>query len=235
MVEEGGVLRANEERNFLDRPIPAAILVAVILFSVVTFSLETLPNLDDRTIRLLKLSEYFVIAVFSLEYVYRLVTSRNKLKFVTSFYGVVDLLAILPFFLSFGVDLRSLRVVRLLRLVRLLKIARYSSAVDRLTRAFQDSKHELVVSVSILALAIYLSAFGIYHFEHTAQPDKFQSIFDAMWWAVATITTVGYGDIFPITAGGRIFTFFVLLASLGLVAVPTGIFATALLSVRQKS
>ncbi len=121
-----------------------------------------------------------------------------------------------------------------LRLLRLLKLARYSSAFDRLAWAFQQAKHELVISTAILGIAIYLSAFVIYYFEHAAQPDKFRSIFDAMWWSVVTITTVGYGDIFPITTAGRIFTFIVLLASLGLVAVPTGIFATALLSVRSE-
>jgi voltage-gated potassium channel len=146
---------------------------------------------------------------------------------------LVDPLAILPFFFALAIDLRSLRALRLLRLLRLLKLARYSSAFDRLAKAFQDAKHELIVSVSILGIAIYLSAFAIYYFEHTAQLDKFRSVFDAMWWSVSTITTVGYGDIYPITAAGKIFTFFVLLASLGLVAVPTGIFATALLSVRR--
>jgi voltage-gated potassium channel len=224
----------DEEANRLDRPIPAAILASLIVFSIVTFSLETLPDLDAETRRLLGYCEYFVVSIFTAEYLYRLATSPNKLKFVTSFYGLVDLLAILPFFLSLAVDLRSLRAIRLLRLLRLLKLARYSSAFDRLARAFHQAKHELVISVAILGIAIYLSAFAIYYFEHAAQPDKFRSIFDAMWWSVVTITTVGYGDIFPITIAGRVFTFVVLLASLGLVAVPTGIFATALLSVRGK-
>jgi voltage-gated potassium channel len=221
-----------QETNWLDRPLPAAILASLIVFSIVTFSLETLPNLDVGTKRLLNYCEYFVVSIFTAEYIYRFATSRNKLKFFTSFYGLVDLLAILPFFLSLAIDLRSLRAIRLLRLLRLLKLARYSSAFDRLARAFQQAKHELVISIAILGIAIYLSAFAIYYFEHAAQPDKFRSIFDAMWWSVVTITTVGYGDIFPITIAGRIFTFVVLLASLGLVAVPTGIFATALLSVK---
>lgn len=222
-----------EDKNLLDRPIPAAILAILIVFSIVTFSLETLPNLDQRTIQALSYCEYFIVTVFTIEYIYRVTTSRNKFKFITSFNGMVDLIAILPFFLSLAIDLRSLRALRLLRLLRLLKLARYNTALERLAKAFQDSRHELLVSTSILGVAIYLSAFGIYHFEHAAQPDKFQSIFDAMWWSIATITTVGYGDIYPITIGGKIFTFFVMLASLGLVAVPTGIFATALLSVKN--
>lgn len=225
----------SEDKNVLDRPIPAAILAVLIVFSIITFSLETLPGLDSNAMQLLAYCEYFIVSVFTIEYIYRLVTSPNKIKFIFSFSGLIDLLAILPFYLSLAVDLRSLRAIRLLRLVRLLKLARYSSAFDRLAKAFKESKHELIVSTAILAIAIYLSAFGIFHFEHAAQPDKFQSIFDAMWWSVATVTTVGYGDIYPITVGGKVFTFFVMLASLGLVAVPTGIFATALLSVKNQA
>ena len=224
----------TEAKNILDKPIPAAILAALIIFSVVTFSLETLPELDIKTRHVLDYCEYVVIIIFTAEYFYRIKKSEKKLKFIISPYGLIDLFAILPFFLSFAIDLRSLRAIRLLRLVRLLKLARYSSAFDRLYQALIDSRHELVVSISILVIAIYLSAFGIYHFEHSAQPEKFRSIFDAMWWSVATVTTVGYGDLYPITLGGRVFTFFVMLASLGLVAVPTGIFATALLSVKNR-
>lgn len=220
--------------NALDRPVPSGILMALILLSVATFSLETLPDLDARARWSLEIADFFVVAIFSAEYVYRLVTARDKLRFVTSFAGIVDLLAILPFFLSMAVDMRSLRVLRLLRLARLLKLARYSAAFDRLVQAFQESRHDLVATISVLLIAVYFSAFGIYQFEHDAQPDKFRSIFDAMWWAVVTITTVGYGDIYPITTGGRVFTYFVLLASLGLVAIPTGIFATALLSIRDR-
>lgn len=224
----------TEAKNVLDKPIPAAILAALIIFSVVTFSLETLPELDIKTSRLLDYCEYVIITIFTAEYFYRIKKSEKKLKFIISPYGLIDLFAILPFFLSFAIDLRSLRAIRLLRLVRLLKLARYNSAFYRLYQALIDSRHELVVSISILVIAIYLSAFGIYYFEHSAQSEKFRSIFDAMWWSVATVTTVGYGDLYPITLGGRLFTFFVMLASLGLVAVPTGIFATALLSVKNR-
>jgi voltage-gated potassium channel len=223
----------TEDKNPLDRPIPSAILAGLIVFSVITFSLETLPDLDADAQRILAYCEYAVVAIFSVEYLYRLATSRERLKYITSPYGLIDLIAILPFYLSLAIDLRSLRVIRLLRLVRLLKLARYSSAFERLAQALRESRHELLISTAILGVAIYLSAFGIYQFEHAAQPDKFRSIFDALWWSVVTITTVGYGDIYPITLGGRLFTFVVMLASLGLVAVPTGIFATALLSVKR--
>ncbi len=223
----------TKENNPLDRPVPAAFLAILIILSVIAFSIETLPDLDETALSYLNYFEWFTVSVFTIEYAYRIYKAENKLKFVSSFYGIVDLLAILPFFLALAVDLRSLRVLRLLRLARLFKLSRYNTAFDRLYRAFYQAKHELIVSISILAIAIYLSAFGIYHFEHNAQPEKFRSIFDAMWWSLSTVTTVGYGDIYPITSGGRIFTFFVLICSLGLVAVPTGIFAAALLAVRE--
>lgn len=141
----------------------------------------------------------------------------------------------MPYFLSFALDLSTLRIVRLLRHLGLLKLARYTSALNRISSAFNQAKEELVISVAILAIVIYLAAFGIFHFEHAAQPDKFTTIFDALWWSVATVTTVGYGDIYPITLGGRLFTFVILIASLGLVAIPTGIFASALHSVRESN
>lgn len=227
-------MKQTESGNFLDRPIPAALLAGLIILSIIAFSVETLPDLDERTIKILKYIEWIVVAIFSAEYLYRIVVAKEKLKYVFSFYGMIDLLAILPFYLSLAVDFRSLRVLRLLRLARLFKLSRYNSAFDRLRRALVESKHELIISTALLAIAIYLSAFGIYYFEHEEQPDKFRSIFDAMWWSLATVTTVGYGDIYPITVGGRIFTFVVLICSLGLVAVPTGIFATALMSIRNE-
>lgn len=227
-------MKQTESGNFLERPIPAALLAGLIILSIIAFSVETLPDLDERTIKILKYIEWIVVAIFSAEYLYRIAVAKEKLKYVFSFYGMIDLLAILPFYLSLAVDFRSLRVLRLLRLARLFKLSRYNSAFDRLRRALVESKHELIISTALLAIAIYLSAFGIYYFEHEEQPDKFRSIFDAMWWSLATVTTVGYGDIYPITLGGRLFTFIVLICSLGLVAVPTGIFATALMSIRNE-
>jgi len=223
----------TESKNFLDRPRPAAFLAALIIFSAISFSIETLPDLNSDIRYALQVFEWTTVTIFTAEYVYRIYAAKDKLKFIFSIYGLIDLLAIAPFFLSLAVDLRALRVVRLIRLLRLLKLARYVKALNRLASAFRKAKDELVVSIAILTIVMYLAAFGIYHFEHSAQPDKFSSIFDALWWSVATVTTVGYGDIYPITLGGRLFTFLVLIASLGLVAVPTGIFATALFSIRN--
>ena len=173
------------------------------------------------------------VSIFTAEYIVRLVVADNKTQFATSFFGVIDLLAILPFFLSFGVDLRSIRAFRLLRLFRMFKLIRYSNAIQRFHRAFLIAREELVLFLFVTIILLYLAAVGIYHFEHDAQPEIFKSVFHSLWWAVATLTTVGYGDVYPITTGGRIFTFFILLIGLGVVSVPAGLVSSALSKARE--
>ena len=205
---------------------------ALVVVSLVTFALETSPNLSEEGREWLRVGEIVVVAIFTAEYLARVWTAQNRLRFICSFFGVVDLLAILPFYLSLGMDLRSIRVVRLLRVFRALKLARYSAAIGRFRRALVLAKEELVLFGVSSAMVLYLAAVGIYYFEHEAQPEKFPSIFAALWWAVATLTTVGYGDVYPVTVGGRVFTFLVLVVGLGIVSVPSGIVASALQSAR---
>lgn len=207
-------------------------IALTIIASVVVFALETLSNLSQRIRDLLNLLETLFIAVFSLEYLYRIIRARHKLKFITSFYGIIDLLAILPYFIAPGLDLVALRLLRFFRFLRILKLARYNRALKRFAQAFAIAKEEIVVFTAGTAILIFLSAVGIYHFEHTKQPETFATIFDCLWWAVATLTTVGYGDIYPQTVGGRVFTMIILLLGLGLVAATTGIISSALTRVR---
>ncbi|MGO2127985.1 MAG: ion transporter [Pseudoalteromonas prydzensis] len=224
-----------DNKIFLDRPIFVWIITILILYSVFCFSLETLPNLSADTRLFLKYSEIVVVVIFTCEYFIRILLSPKRLRFIFSFYGLVDLIAILPFYLAFAIDLRSFRLIRLLRLIRVLKVARYNSALQRFSKALFLAKEELAIFTGLSLILLYLSAVGIYHFEHAAQPEVFKSIFDSLWWSVATLTTVGYGDIYPITIGGRFFTFIILMIGLGLVAVPTGIVASALSAVRRQS
>jgi voltage-gated potassium channel len=200
----------------------------LILVSIVNFSVQTIPNLSIDTRELLDLIELISIAIFSFEYLLRLTTSPKPLKFVFSFFGLIDLIAILPFYISLGMDLKSLRAVRLFRLLRLLKFLRYHDTLTTLKNSFNEVKRELFLFSFATLLLIYFSSVGIYFFENKAQPEAFSSIFDAMWWSVATLTTVGYGDIYPITAGGKIFSTFIVFIGLGLVAIPTGIVASSL-------
>ena len=183
----------------------------LILLSIISFTVETLPGLDQKTIVLLNTFELVSVIIFSLEYLIRIYTSDKKLKFIFSFYGIIDLLAILPFYLSFGFDLRSARILRFLRLFRIIKLVRYNKAISRFSIAFRMIKEELTMFSVVSLILIYISAVGIYYFENAVQPEAFSSIFSSLWWSVVTLTTVGYGDAVPITIGGRIFTFIILI------------------------
>ena len=206
----------------------------LIIVSLVTFSIDTLPDLSPSTKEFLRLIEVITVVIFSLEYVLRLVVAEKIFKFAFSFYGLIDLAAILPFYIATGLDLRAIRVFRLLRVLRILKLLKYNQAISRLHRALVIAKEELILFGIVAGILLYLSAVGIYYFENGAQPEQFKSVFHSLWWAVTTLTTVGYGDMYPITAGGRLFTFFVLMIGLGIVAVPTGLIASALSQVRNE-
>ncbi len=220
-----GIVEINDNR--LSRYF-AFFIQALILLSIITFSIETIPNLKPQTKIILQGIEWFSVIVFSLEYGFRIFVADSKPKFIFSFFGIIDAFAILPFYLSFGVDLRSLRALRFLRLFRILKLVRYNKAMNHFSKAIKTAKEEILLFIFITLILIYFSAVGIYYFENQAQPEHFSSIFDSLWWAIITLTTVGYGDVYPITVGGKVFTFFILMIGLGIIAIPTGIISSAL-------
>ena len=200
---------------------------ALIILSLVSFSFETLPNLDDGTKELLNIFETISVCIFSAEYLLRVFLNKKPFKYIFSFFGVIDLLAILPFYLASGIDLRSVRIFRLFRLFRVFKLLQYNDALDRVSDAFSSVKKELVVFGVATIFMLYVAAVGIYYCENPAQPEQFKSVFHSLWWSVTTLTTVGYGDIYPITIGGKIFTTFVVFIGMGMVAIPTGLLASA--------
>ena len=206
----------------------------LILLSLASFTVETLPDLPVAARKGLRFLEIGIVAIFTVEYLLRVFLADRKFRFILSFYGLVDLAAIAPFYVASGIDLRSIRVLRLLRLLRTFKLFRYSQAVQRLRDAFSLAREELILFFVASLLVLYVSAVGIYYFEHTAQPEVFASVFHSLWWALVTLTTVGYGDIYPITTGGKFFTFFVLMIGLGVVAIPTGLIASALSEARKQ-
>lgn len=206
----------------------------LIILSLIDFCVETLPGISDSWRSVLGTVEIIIVVIFTIEYLARLLLSTPRFTYARSFFGVVDLMAILPFYLLLGFDLRSLRVLRLLRLFRLLKLARYGAATKRLHRAFIIIREELILFGAVALVMLYLASVGIYYFERAAQPEIFSSVFHCMWWSVTTLTTVGYGDAYPITVGGRIFTFLILTIGLGIVAVPSGLFASALSKARDE-
>lgn len=200
----------------------------IIILSLISFSIETLPNSNDSLRQILNSFEIVSVIIFTIEYLLRLWVSEKRVRFILSFHGLIDLFAILPFYLSLGIDLRSIRIFRLLRLFRIFKMIRFNHAIQNLSKAFKSIKEELILFFILSSFLLYLSSVGIYYFENSAQPEVFKSVFHSLWWAIATFTTVGYGDIYPITAGGKIFTSIMLLIGLGIVAVPTGLIASAL-------
>lgn len=224
LVEDPSSKRGRWFDNFIQ---------TLIILSLVSFSVDTLPNLSTQTHHLLESFELFCVIVFTFEYVVRIYVADKPIRYIFSFYGIIDLAAILPFYLRTAFDLRSLRAFRILRVFRTFKMIRYNKALHRFNVAFGIVKEEMVLFFIISAIFIFLSATGIYYFEHDAQPDVFASVFHSLWWAVVTLTTVGYGDVYPITLGGRIFTFFVLIVGVGIVTVPAGLIATALSKARE--
>ncbi|MFN1835271.1 ion transporter [Balneola sp. MJW-20] len=200
----------------------------LIVYSLITFSISTIPDLSSASQEFLRWSRIVTTSIFSVEYLLRIIVAPRKRDYIFSFYGIIDLLAILPFYLTLAVDLRAFRIVRLLRLFRLLKIVRYSNAIRRFRRAFTEIKEELIIFFTATMFLIYIAAVGIYYFENPVQPEEFKSVFHSLWWAVATLTTVGYGDVYPVTLGGRLFTFVILMLGLGVVSVPAGLLSSAL-------
>lgn len=209
------------------------VIQVLIVVSIVSFTIETLPDLSPATRRVMELIELVTVIVFTIEYLLRIAVADSKLGFVFSFFGLIDLLAILPFYIAPGLDLRSVRAMRLLRLFRAFKFARYNKAMRRFAKAFDMAKEEIFLFFAVAVLMIYFSAVGIYYFENEAQPEKFASVVHSLWWSICTLTTVGYGDVYPVTPGGKIFTSIVMVIGLGIVAVPAGLLASAVSKARD--
>ena len=204
----------------------------LILLSLIAFSLETLPNNSLKLVKFLHNFEVFCIAIFSIEYLLRISVSKKPLSYIFSFYGIIDFLAVIPYYLS-SVDLRFLRAFRIFRIFRAFKLIRYNKALNRFQIAYRIVKEELMLFMIVILILLFIVSAGIYFFENEAQPDVFKSIFHSAWWSIVTLTTVGYGDVYPITIGGKIFTFFVLIIGVGVVTVPAGLVATSLSKARE--
>jgi len=212
-------------------------LIFLIGLNVIDVILESVGSFYAEYHVQLVLFEYFSIAVFSVEYFLRIWSCvdvsdndsrshwQQRLSYFVTPMALIDLLAILPFYLSLfvNVDLRFLRVVRILRIF---KLTRYSTAMQLIMNVFKEEQGSFVAAFSILFTLLIIAASGIYLIEHDIQPDKFGSIPEAMWWAMATLTTVGYGDVTPITPGGKFFGGLITIISMGMVALPTGILAS---------
>lgn len=211
------------------RLVGVLVYVAIIASGLV-ITLQSMPEVESAIRAQLWAVELVLLAIFVTEFGFRVWSAPSRSRYIFSFWGIIDLLAILPALLFLFPDSQTLRALRLLRVFRLLKLFRMRKALLRLENALEQSKDELLLFMFLSAIILYLAAVGIHHFEKVAQPESFGTIPKALWWALATLTTVGYGDVYPVTTGGKAFTGLTLLVGLGVVAIPAGIITSALLS-----
>lgn len=209
-------------------------IVSLIIINLAMVIIETF-KISSFLQNLLGYMETVSVMIFTIEYILRIWTadllyndlpaSKARLKYILSFMALIDLFAILPFYLPFiiPIDLRVLRTIRVIRLLRIFKINRYTQALQIIGRVLKNKANQLISSLLVVGLLILIAAVLMYNIESTAQPDKFSNAFETMWWAIATLTTVGYGDIYPITAAGKVLSTIIAFLGIGLVAVPTGI------------
>lgn len=209
-------------------------LITLILLNVAAIVLESVEPIRLRYQSIFHYFELFSVAFFSVEYVLRVWTANESEQFKKPFSGnlryalttpaLIDLFAILPFYLPFvGIDLRF---IRMLRLFRLFKLVRYVKAIRIINQVFKEKREELILSVVLTLFLLLFTSTLMYYVENHAQPEQFSSIPETMWWGIATLTTVGYGDVYPITGLGRLLGGAIALLGIGLFALPTGILAS---------
>lgn len=235
----------GEDSSALGRSVTIA-LATLILLNVSAAILETVQPLRDAWERQFELFEWASVSVFAVEYLLRLSVCTadpryahavlGRLRFALSPLMLVDLLALAPAFITglVALDLRTLRAVRLIRLFRVLKIARYSESLQLLGRVLVSRRGELMMTLVAVLVMLVVSATLLYYAERDAQPEQFSSIPAAMWWGVATLTTIGYGDMLPITVTGKIINSVIALLGIGLFALPAGILGSGFVEEMQR-
>lgn len=229
-----------------NNPIFLKFIYGLIVLNVLVIILESYEELNNNYSTFFSIFELFSIVVFTAEYLLRLWTAdlaykgsgafMSRGKFVTSTFGIVDLLAIMPFYLPllFPFDLRVIRMLRLFRLLRIFKLGRFSKSMKTISSVLRETKSELYITVFVAFILLVLSSTLMYYFENDVQPDKFENIGKALWWSVATLTTVGYGDVYPVTGVGKILSAIIALIGIGFVALPTGIISSAFIEKIQE-
>ena len=220
-------------------------MTVLIIVNVLAVILETVEPLRTRYLAPFSIIDIVSISIFTVEYFLRVwICTLNpaysppvtgRLRYMVSAYAIIDLLAFLPFYIPafIPVDLRVLRILRMFRFIRVLKLGRYSHACKR-SMPFHQTAKELLLALSILFIVLVISSSAMYYAEHDVQPDKFASIPDAMWWAVVTLATVGYGDIYPITSLGRVIGAVVVVTGIAIFALPAAILSAGFIEVIQE-
>jgi voltage-gated potassium channel len=232
------ILNTTEDETLLGKAVNI-FLIILIVGNVLAVVIETVEPIYSKYNSYFFAFEVFSVSIFTVEYLLRLWSCTiekkyksiyiGRFKFILSSGSIIDLLAISPFYLPIfaGFDLRFIRMFRLIRFLRFLKLSRYLKASQVISRVFSSKKEELILSIMMTLLLIIVASSLMYFIENNAQPENFSSIPETMWWAVATLTTVGYGDVIPITPLGKIMTGIISILGVGLFALPAGILASA--------
>jgi voltage-gated potassium channel len=228
------IFESREQRTALGTTVNT-IIILLIIFNLLSVIVETVSSIYNRYQHFFTIFEIISVFAFTVEYTIRLwvctnnnryeAPIRGRLRYATTPLAIIDLLAILPFYLAViaPFDLRFLRAVRLFRLFRVMKIARYSESVQKLGTTLRKKAPDLMVVLSVVLLLLIIASSLMYLVENKAQPEAFSSIPAAMWWGIATLTTVGYGDVYPITPLGKFFGSIIAVLGIGMVALPAGI------------
>ena len=231
------ILVETDDGELIDR-IVAVFLMLLIIINAIAVVLETVDELNAKYSAIFWSLEIISVTIFTVEYFLRLWVAPldpryshpvwGRIRYAFSLFAIIDLLAILPTFLPliFTVDLRIIRFLRVFRLFRLFKMHRYVESLNSLDDVVRSKKEELLVILVMISMLLLFSSSIMYLVEHEAQPDKFPDIPSAMWWGVATLTTVGYGDVFPVTPLGKLLGSFIAFLGIGMFALPTGILAS---------
>ena len=221
------------------------VIMLLIVFSIVSVFLCTF-KIPDWLFRILIRIEFVSIIIFTVEYALRIWTAnllypelnpiQARIRYITSPMAIIDLISILPFLVPVlhTYNLIGVRVFRLVRLLRVFKLNRYSDALAAIGDVLRSKSQQMVASVFFVFIILILASLLIYYAEHDAQPDQFENAFSGLWWAVATLTTVGYGDIYPITPLGRVLGAIIAILGIGMVAVPTSILSAGFMETLEK-
>jgi len=231
------LLEPADEKDKASR-ITDIFLVTLIFFNILMVILETVEDLYINYNSFFRYFEFFSVTIFSLEYIGRLWScvenkakndsnGKARIQYIFSFSAIIDAIAILPSLLAFLFPTVDLRFVRALRIIRLLKFSRYSSSINTLLVVLWDQRKSFGAAFFILFIILIISSSGMYLVEKDIQPEKFGSIPQSMWWSIVTLTTVGYGDVYPVTSMGKFFGSIIIILGIGTVALPSGILASA--------
>lgn len=226
------MIEKRKETN--DKKIFDIFIFTLVILSIIQVVLESHNNVYVKYQNYFKIFEIFTIVVFTIEYILKIFIAKYKynkgnlisvFKFIFSFEGIVDFISILPFYLPLAIkiDFRFLRILKVSRVTRIFKLSKYSKSFETIKKVLKNEKEVLIITLVFSFVLILISSILMYYIENPAQPEVFPNITATMWWGIGTLTTIGYGDIYPITVLGKILASIVAIIGIGIIAIPTGI------------